>query len=76
MERQVREWHAGCAVVTRARFSRLGPAVAYRSIPLQRAYGGAEAVFQGYTDALRSELIHHGSRIRISMLQLPAVNTP
>ncbi len=54
----------------------IGSALAYRSIPLQGAYCGAKAAVRGFTDSLRAELIHDGSRIRLSMLDLPAVNTP
>ena len=54
----------------------IGSALAYRSIPLQGAYCAAKAAIRGFTDSLRTELIHDGSRVRLSMLQLPAVNTP
>jgi NADP-dependent 3-hydroxy acid dehydrogenase YdfG len=54
----------------------VGSALAYRSIPLQSAYCAAKAAIRGFTDSLRTELIHDGSQVRVSMLQLPAVNTP
>jgi len=54
----------------------IGSALAYRSIPLQSAYCGAKAAIRGFTDSLRSELIHDGSRVRIAHVLLPAVNTP
>ncbi len=54
----------------------IGSALAYRSIPLQAAYCGAKSAIRGFTDSLRCELIHDKSRIRLTMLQLPAVNTP
>ncbi|MGH7971376.1 MAG: SDR family oxidoreductase, partial [Limisphaerales bacterium] len=54
----------------------VGSAMAYRSIPLQSAYCGAKSAIRGFTDSLRSELIHDGSRVHITMVQLPAVNTP
>ena len=54
----------------------IGSALAYRSIPLQSAYCGAKHAVQGFTDSLRSELIHDGSRIHLTTVQLPAVNTP
>ena len=54
----------------------IGSALAYRAIPLQSAYGGAKHAMQGFTESLRSELIHDGSNVRITMVQLPAVNTP
>ncbi|MGQ0815004.1 MAG: SDR family oxidoreductase [Gemmatimonadota bacterium] len=54
----------------------IGSALAYRSIPLQSAYCASKAAIRGFTDSLRSELLHERSRIAITMLQLPAVNTP
>lgn len=54
----------------------VGSALSYRSIPLQAAYCGAKFACRGFTDSLRSELRHDGSRIRLTMVQLPAVNTP
>jgi len=54
----------------------VGSALAYRSIPLQSAYCGAKHAVKGFTDSLRSELIHDKSRVRITMVQLPALNTP
>lgn len=54
----------------------IGSALAYRSIPLQSAYCAAKAAMRGFTDALRSELAHDRSRVRVSALHLPAVNTP
>lgn len=54
----------------------VGSALAYRSIPLQSAYCGAKHAIHGFTDSLRSELIHDRSAIRLTMVQLPAVNTP
>jgi NAD(P)-dependent dehydrogenase (short-subunit alcohol dehydrogenase family) len=54
----------------------VGSALAYRAIPLQAAYCGAKFAIRGFTDSLRTELLHEGSSIRITMVQLPAVNTP
>lgn len=54
----------------------VGSALSYRAIPLQSAYCGAKFAIRGFTDALRSELRHEGSAIRVTMVQLPAVNTP
>ncbi len=54
----------------------VGSALAYRSIPLQSAYCGAKHAIRGFTDSLRSELIHDGSRVHVAMVHLPAVNTP
>lgn len=54
----------------------IGSALAYRAIPLQSAYCGAKHAIQGFTESLRSELIHDKSRVDLSIIQLPAVNTP
>jgi short-subunit dehydrogenase len=54
----------------------VGSALAYRGIPLQSAYCGAKHAIRGFTDSLRSELLHERSRIKLTMVQLPAVNTP
>ena len=54
----------------------VGSALGYRSIPLQSAYCGAKHAVQGFTESLRSELIHDGSRVHLTSVQLPAVNTP
>lgn len=54
----------------------VGSALAYRGIPLQAAYCGAKHAIQGFHDSLRSELIHDNSNVHVSMVQLPAVNTP
>jgi NAD(P)-dependent dehydrogenase (short-subunit alcohol dehydrogenase family) len=54
----------------------VGSALAYRSIPLQSAYCGAKHAVKGFTDSLRSELIHDESHVRVTMVQLPALNTP
>ncbi|MEN6616316.1 MAG: SDR family oxidoreductase, partial [Syntrophorhabdus sp.] len=54
----------------------IGSALAYRSIPLQSAYCGAKSAIRGFTDSLRSELIHMKSNVKVSMVQMPAMNTP
>lgn len=54
----------------------VGSALAYRGIPLQAAYCGAKHAIQGFCDSLRAELIHDGSNVRLTMVQLPAINTP
>ena len=54
----------------------VGSALAYRSIPLQSAYCGAKSALRGFTDSLRSELIHDASRVRLTMVHLSAFNTP
>ena len=53
----------------------VGSALAYRGIPLQSAYCGAKHGIQGVFDSVRSELINEGSKVTISMVQLPALNT-
>lgn len=54
----------------------VGSALSYRAIPFQSAYCGAKFAVRGFTDSVRTELLHDGSSIRISMVQLPAINTP
>jgi short-subunit dehydrogenase len=54
----------------------VGSALAYRSIPLQSAYCGAKHAVVGFTDSIRSELIHDKSDVHITCVHLPAVNTP
>lgn len=54
----------------------VGSALAYRSIPLQSAYCAAKHAIAGFTDSLRCELIHDQSNVRITMVQMPALNTP
>lgn len=54
----------------------VGSALAYRAIPLQAAYCGAKHAVQGFTEALRCELLHDRSRVRVTMVQMPGLNTP
>jgi NAD(P)-dependent dehydrogenase (short-subunit alcohol dehydrogenase family) len=54
----------------------VGSALAYRGIPLQSAYCAAKHAIEGFTDSLRCELLHDGSRVRVTMVQMPALNTP
>jgi NAD(P)-dependent dehydrogenase (short-subunit alcohol dehydrogenase family) len=54
----------------------VGSALAYRGIPLQTAYCGAKHAIQGFNEALRCELLHDKSAVRVTMVQMPAVNTP
>ncbi len=54
----------------------VGSALAYRSIPLQAAYCGAKFALRGFTDSLRVELLHDHSNVRLTMVQLPGLNTP
>jgi NAD(P)-dependent dehydrogenase (short-subunit alcohol dehydrogenase family) len=54
----------------------VGSALSYRAIPLQAPYCAAKFAIRGFTDSVRTELLHAGSRVHITMVQLPAVNTP
>ena len=54
----------------------VGSALAYRGIPLQTAYSGAKHAIQGFTEALRCELLHDHSAVKVSAVHLPALNTP
>jgi hypothetical protein len=54
----------------------VGSALSYRAIPLQSAYCGAKFALRGFTDAVRTELLHDQSKVWVTMVQLPAVNTP
>lgn len=54
----------------------VGSALVYRSIPLQSAYCAAKHAVGGFTDSLRCELIHDKSDVRVTMVQMPALNTP
>lgn len=54
----------------------VGSALAYRSVPLQSVYCGAKAAIRGFTDSLRSELIHDKLNVHLTMVDLPAINTP
>jgi NAD(P)-dependent dehydrogenase (short-subunit alcohol dehydrogenase family) len=54
----------------------VGSALAHRSIPLQSAYCGAKHGVAGFTSSLRTELLHDHSRVRVTMVHLPAMNTP
>ncbi len=60
----------------RGHIIQIGSALVYRSIPLQSAYCASKAAIRGFTDSLRCELHHDHSHVRVSMVQLPAVNTP
>jgi NAD(P)-dependent dehydrogenase (short-subunit alcohol dehydrogenase family) len=67
--RRMRPRNAGTIV-------QVGSALAYRGIPLQSAYCGAKHAIQGFNEALRCELLHEHSKVRVIMVQMPAVNTP
>jgi short-subunit dehydrogenase len=79
--------YLGCVYGTMAALKRMlprdrgtivqtGSALAYRSIPLQAVYCGAKHAIVGFTDSLRCELIHNKSKVRVTMVHLPAMNTP
>ncbi len=67
--KSMRPRRRGCIV-------QIGSALGYRGIPLQAAYCGAKHAIRGFTDSLRAELLYDNSGIRITMVDLPAVNTP
>jgi short-subunit dehydrogenase len=54
----------------------VGSALSYRAIPLQSVYCGAKHATRGFTDSVRTELMHDGSNVHITMVQLPGLNTP
>jgi hypothetical protein len=54
----------------------VGSALAYRAIPLQSAYCGAKHAIRGFTDALRTELMHDQSKVWVTEVHMPALNTP
>jgi NAD(P)-dependent dehydrogenase (short-subunit alcohol dehydrogenase family) len=54
----------------------VGSALAYRGIPLQSAYCGSKHAIQGFHESVRTELLHDHSKVRVTMVQMPAVNTP
>lgn len=54
----------------------VGSALAYRSIPLQSVYCGAKHAIVGFTESLRCELLHDRSRVRVTTVHLPGLNTP
>ena len=54
----------------------VGSALAFRGIPLQAPYCGAKHAIEGFSESLRTELMHDGSAVRVSLVHLPAMNTP
>ena len=54
----------------------VGSALAYRGIPLQAPYCGAKHALQGFLESVRAELLHEGANVNVTMVQLPALNTP
>jgi short-subunit dehydrogenase len=67
--RRMRERNSGTIV-------NVGSALAYRAIPLQSAYCGAKFAVRGFTESLRSEIIHDRLKVHLTMVDLPAMNTP
>jgi short-subunit dehydrogenase len=59
----------------RGKIVQVGSALSYRAIPLQAAYCGAKFGIRGFTDSIRTELLHDRSKVQITMVQLPGVNT-
>ncbi|HST76174.1 MAG TPA: SDR family oxidoreductase [Acetobacteraceae bacterium] len=64
------------AARNRGTIVQVGSALSYRAIPLQAAYCGAKYAIRGFTDSLRCELIHDRLKVHLTMVHLPAVNTP
>jgi NADP-dependent 3-hydroxy acid dehydrogenase YdfG len=60
----------------RGKIIQVGSALAYRGIPLQAAYCAAKHAVQGFNDSLYTELLHDGSKVKLTMVNLPAINTP
>jgi NAD(P)-dependent dehydrogenase (short-subunit alcohol dehydrogenase family) len=79
--------YLGCVWGTRAALKRMRPrdrgvvvqvgsALAFRGIPLQAPYCGAKHAIEGFSESVRAELLHDKSRVRVSMVHMPALNTP
>jgi len=79
--------YLGCVWGTRAALRRMRPrdrgvvvqvgsALAFRGIPLQAPYCGAKHAIEGFSESVRAELLHERSAVRVSMVHLPALNTP
>ncbi|KMQ50051.1 short-chain alcohol dehydrogenase [Chitinispirillum alkaliphilum] len=62
--------------LNRGTIVQVGSALSYRGIPLQSAYCGAKHAIKGFTESLICELMHNKSKVRVNMVQLPAINTP
>jgi short-subunit dehydrogenase len=67
---------ARMAARDRGTVMQVGSALAYRGIPLQAPYCGAKHALKGFTESIRTELLHSGSGVHVGMVQLPGVNTP
>lgn len=61
---------------SRGTIVQVGSALAYRSIPLQSAYCGAKHAIRGFTESVRTELLHEKNKVHVTMVEMPAVNTP
>jgi NAD(P)-dependent dehydrogenase (short-subunit alcohol dehydrogenase family) len=79
--------YLGCVWGTKAALRRMrsrdrgvivqvGSALAFRGIPLQAPYCGAKHAIEGFSESLRAELLHDRSGVRVSLVHLPALNTP
>lgn len=73
---QVWGTRAALSVMERGNIVNIGSGLSYRSVPLQSAYCGAKHAINGFTGAVRSELIAASRPIEVSLIQLPAINTP
>ncbi len=60
----------------RGKIIQVGSALGYRGIPLQATYCGAKHAIQGFYESVRSELLHQGSNVSVTIVQLPGLNTP
>ena len=54
----------------------VGSALGHRGIPLQSAYCGAKHALEGFHESLRTELMHEHSNVKVTIVEMPAVNTP
>ena len=73
---QVNGTRAALEVMTRGNVVNVGSGLSYRAVPMQSAYVAAKHAINGFTQSLRSELIREGAPIALSLVQLPAINTP
>ncbi|MEM7643998.1 MAG: SDR family oxidoreductase [Pseudomonadota bacterium] len=73
---QVNGCRAALRVMTEGNIVNVGSGLGYRSVPYQAAYCGAKHAINGFSQALRSELMREGRPIALSLVQLPAINTP
>lgn len=73
---QVNGTRAALSVMDAGSIVNVGSGLSYTSVPFQSAYCGAKHAINGFTSSLRSELLREGSKIKLSLVQLPAINTP